>query len=287
MEEHQNDLPAAFRQAFAAGQAAIAQAQTQEDGQQLLLTVHKHQRRLLELAPALVGQCEMQACALEGQLAALVAQRIDEGLLDRHAVVTLLDQGPRAVRQYQFVGELAQTLDYFNQRFLTATEERSLRETIREQGLAVEQALNGLLGHVVNEVLFDSQERSAMRRTVQELQRLGKLLEKPRDSGVLKGDYTIRRRQFIRQAGWLCLRVYGHVTTDLMVDLLNFKQSHYLAGAEGYDGDDEPPLNAAINRELSTLQSPARKRSVSEQWETAAVVKAFLARSHWKAWRPV
>lgn len=179
MEEHQNDLPAAFRQAFAAGQAAIAQAQTQEDGQQLLLTVHKHQRRLLELAPALVGQCEMQACALETQLAALVAQRIDEGLLDRHAVVTLLDQGPRAVRQYQFVGELAQTLDYFNQRFLTATEEGSLRETIREQGLAVEQALNGLLGHVVNEVLFDSQERSAMRRTVQELQRLGKLLEKP------------------------------------------------------------------------------------------------------------
>ena len=287
MEEHQNDLPAAFRQAFAAGQAAIAQAQTQEDGQQLLLTVHKHQRRLLELAPALVGQCEMQACALETQLAALVAQRIDEGLLDRHAVVTLLDQGPRAVRQYQFVGELAQTLDYFNQRFLTATEEGSLRETIREQGLAVEQALNGLLGHVVNEVLFDSQERSAMRRTVQELQRLGKLLEKPRDSGVLKGDYTIRRRQFIRQSGWLCLRVYGHVTTDLMVDLLNFKQSHYLAGAEGGDGDDELPLNAAINRELSTLQSPARKRSVSEQWETAAVVKAFLARSHWKAWRPV
>lgn len=287
MEEHQNDLPAAFRQAFAAGQAAIAQAQTQEDGQQLLLTVHKHQRRLLELAPALVGQCEMQACALEGQLAALVAQRIDEGLLDRQAVAMLLDQGPRAVRQYQFVGELGQTLDYFNQRFLTATEERSLRETIREQGLAVEQALNGLLGHVVNEVLFDIQERSAMRRTVQELQRLGKLLEKPRDSGVLKGDYTIRRRQFIRQAGWLCLRVYGHVTTDLMVDLLNFKQSHYLAGAEGGDGDDELPLNAAINRELSTLQSPARKRSVSEQWETAAVVKAFLARSHWKAWRPV
>lgn len=287
MEEHQNDLPAAFRQAFAAGQAAIAQAQTQEDGQQLLLTVHKHQRRLLELAPALVGQCEMQACALETQLAALVAQRIDEGLLDRQAVAMLLDQGPRAVRQYQFVGELGQTLDYFNQRFLTATEERSLRETIREQGLAVEQALNGLLGHVVNEVLFDIQERSAMRRTVQELQRLGKLLEKPRDSGVLKGDYTIRRRQFIRQAGWLCLRVYGHVTTDLMVDLLNFKQSHYLAGAEGGDGDDELPLNAAINRELSTLQSPARKRSVSEQWETAAVVKAFLARSHWKAWRPV
>jgi hypothetical protein len=287
MEEHQNDLPAAFRQAFAAGQAAIAQAQTQEDGQQLLLTVHKHQRRLLELAPALVGQCEMQACALETQLAALVAQRIDEGLLDRQAVAMLLDQGPRAVRQYQFVGELAQTLDYFNQRFLTATEEGSLRETIREQGLAVEQALNGLLGHVVNEVLFDSQERSAMRRTVQELQRLGKLLEKPRDSGVLKGDYTIRRRQFIRQSGWLCLRVYGHVTTDLMVDLLNFKQSHYLAGAEGDDGDDELPLNAAINRELSTLQSPARKRSVSEQWETAAVVKAFLARSHWKAWRPI
>jgi hypothetical protein len=172
-------------------------------------------------------------------------------------------------------------------RFLTATEERSLRETIREQGLAVEQALNGLLGHVVNEVLFDSQERAAMRRTAQALHQLGALLQKPRDQGVLKGDYTIRRRQFIRQAGWLCLRVYGHVTTDLMVDLLNFKQSHYLAGAVGGDGDDELPLNAAINRELSTLQSPARKRSVSEQWETAAVVKAFLARSHWKAWRPV
>jgi hypothetical protein len=185
------------------------------------------------------------------------------------------------------VGELAQTLDYFNQRFLTATEEGSLRETIREQGLAVEQALNGLLGHVVNEVLFDSQERAAMRRTAQALHQLGALLQKPRDQGVLKGDYTIRRRQFIRQAGWLCLRVYGHVTTDLMVDLLNFKQSHYLAGAVGDDGDDELPLNAAINRELSTLQSPARKRSVSEQWETAAVVKAFLARSHWKAWRPV
>ena len=100
---------------------------------------------------------------LEAQLAALVAQRIDEGLLDRQAVVTLLDQGPRAVRQYQFVGELAQTLDYFNQRFLTATEEGTLRKTIREQGLSVEQALNGLLDHVINEVLFDKEERSAMR----------------------------------------------------------------------------------------------------------------------------
>ncbi len=287
MEEHQNDLPAAFRQTFEAGQAAIAQVLAQQDGQQLLRVVHEYQRRLTELAPALVDECQSQARELEAQLAALVAQRIDEGLLDRQAVAMLLDQGPRAVRQYQFVGELAQTLDYFNERFLTATEERSLRETIREQGLAVEQALNGLLGHVVNEVLFDSQERAAMRRTAQALHQLGALLQKPRDQGVLKGDYTIRRRQFIRQAGWLCLRVYGHVTTDLMVDLLNFKQSHYLAGAVGDDGDDELPLNAAINRELSTLQSPARKRSVSEQWETAAVVKAVLARSHWKAWRPV
>ena len=126
-----------------------------------------------------------------------------------------------------------------------------------------------------------------MRRAAQALRQLEALLQRPRDQGVLKAGYTIRRRQFIRQAGWLCLRVYGHVTTDIMVDLLSFKQSHYLAGAEGDDGDDELPLNAAINRELSTLQSPARKRSVSEQWETAAVVKAFLARSHWKAWRPI
>jgi hypothetical protein len=72
MEEHQNDLPAAFRQAFAAGQAAIAQAQAPEDGQQLLLTVHKHQRRLLELAPALVGQCEMQACTVEEAVDAMI-----------------------------------------------------------------------------------------------------------------------------------------------------------------------------------------------------------------------
>ena len=60
MEEHQNDLPAAFRQAFAAGQAAIAQAQEQArqtgDGQPLLQTVREHQRRLKELAPALVGR---------------------------------------------------------------------------------------------------------------------------------------------------------------------------------------------------------------------------------------
>lgn len=285
MEEHQNDLPAAFRQTFEAGQAAIVQVLAQQDGQQLLRVVHEYQRRLTELAPALVDECQSQARELEAQLAALVAQRIDEGLLDRQAVAMLLDQGPRAVRQYQFVGELAQTLDYFSQRFLAATEERTLRETIREQGLAVEQALNCLLGHAINEVLFDSEERSAMRRTAQELYRLGKLLEKPRDTGVLKGDYTVRRRQFIRQAGWLCLRVYGHVTTDIMERLLQTKQAHYLAGSEEDDGDDLR-LNDAINLELSKLKLPARKRSASEQWETAAVVKAFFAKAQWKAWHP-
>jgi quinol monooxygenase YgiN len=42
----------------------------------------------------------------------------------------------------------------------------------------------------------------------------------------------------------------------------------------------------AINLELNKLKASARKRSVVEQWETAAVLKAFLARSHWKAWQP-
>ena len=290
MEEEHNDLPAAFRQTFAAGQAAIAQAQEQArqtgDGQPLLQAVREHQLRLKELAPALVEQCQSQARMLEVQLAALVAQRIDEGLLDRQDVATLLYQGPRVVRQYQFVGELAQTLDYFSQRFLTAAEEGTLRETIREQGLAVEQALHGLLGHAINEVLFDSQERAVMRRAAQALRQLEALLQRPRDQGVLKAGYTIRRRQFIRQAGWLCLRVYGHVTTDIMVDLLSFKQSHYLASAEGVDGDDDRLSNTAINRELTKLQAPARKRSASEQWETAAVVKAFFAKAQWKAWHP-
>lgn len=289
MEEEHNDLPAAFAQTFAAGQAAIAQAQEQArqtgDGQPLLQTVREHQRRLKELAPALVEQCQSQARELEAQLAALVAQRIDEGLLDRQSVATLLDQGPRAVRQYQFVGELAQTLDYFSQRFLTAAEEGTLRETIREQGLAVEQALHGLLGHAINEVLFDKEERSAMRRTAQELHRLGALLEKSRDAGVLKSDYTVRRRQFIRQTGWLCLRLYGHVTTDVMERLLETKQTHYLVGSEEDDSDDLPLVDA-INLELNKLKASARKRSVVEQWETAAVLKAFLARSHWKAWQP-
>ncbi len=278
MDAHQNELPAVFRQVFEAGQAAIAQAQ--KDGQDLLPVVHEHRRQLKELAPSLVNQCLSQARELEAQLAALVNQC----MLDRQAREMLLEQGPRAIREYQFAGELAQTLGYFNQRFLTATEERALRKTVREQGLVVEQALNGLLGHVINEVLFDSQERTAMRRTAQALRQLGALLEKPWDTGVLKADYTIRRRQFIRQTGLLCLRIYGHVTTDLMVGLLHFKQSHYLAGAEVED-DDELRLNVAINRELSKLPPLARKRSVKEQWATAAVVNAFLDRSHWKAWR--
>lgn len=284
MYAHQNELPPVFRQIFEAGRAAIAQAQ--EDGQDLLPVVRENLCRLQELAPVLVDQCLSQARKLEGQLEALINQCIFERRLDRQAGEMLLDQRPRAVRRYQFAGELAQTLDYFNYRFLTTTEERALRETVREQGLAVEQALNGLLGHVINEVLFDSQERTVMRRTAQALRQLGAILQKPRDQGVLKVDYTIRRRQFIRQAGWLCLRVYGHVTTSVMVDLLDFKHFHYFFGAEDVEGGNHALSNSAINRELSRLQSPACKRSVSEQWETAAVVKAFLEPSHWKAWRP-
>jgi len=102
---------------------------------------------------------------------------------------------------------------------------------------------------------------------------------------VLKADYTIRRRQFIRQAGWLCLRIYGHVTTSTMVHLLDLKHIHYLASGGSEDTDDEP-RNDAINRELRTLPTRVRRVAVAEQWETAAIVKAFLARSHWKAWRP-
>ena len=285
MDDTSQHLPATFRQTFEAGREAIAQAWASNDGLGLLQVVSAQQRELRTIAPRLVDDCLRHAGLLEGQLAALVAQRIEEGFLDRQAVDTLLDQGPRALRQYQFVGELAQSLDYFSQRFLSAAEERTLRKTIRTQGLAVEQALNGLLGHVINEVLFDSEERSAMRRTAQELQHLGKLLEKPRDSGVLKSDYTVRRRQFIRQVGWLCLRIYGHVTTDIMVRLLDLKHVHYLTTGGSAEADDDPQGDA-INRELSTLRTRVRQRAATEQWETAAVVKAFFAKAQWKGWLP-
>ena len=71
MDDTSQHLPETFRQAFAAGQAAIAQAKEQArqtgDGQPLLQAVREHQRRLKELAPALVEQCQSQARELEAQ----------------------------------------------------------------------------------------------------------------------------------------------------------------------------------------------------------------------------
>lgn len=285
MEYIDAHLPTAFRKQFEAGKESIAQAQeaAQRIGyiQPLGQTVGEQLDLLTAISPALVNECLSYARMLESQLEALVGKRKVEGLLDEPAVFALLDTVPSKIRQYHFVGELALTLDYFGQQFLAAVEQAQLCETIARQGLAAEQALQCLLGHVINEVLFDSKERLALRLAADSLAALRHVLATPRKpGGLLKADYTVRRRQFIARAGWLCLRLYGHVTTHIMVQLLASKKPYYLAG-HGIE-DDEGGREATINRELSKLRGRARKRSVAEDWETAAVVKAFFAKSHWK-----
>lgn len=287
MEHEGRRLPKAFGELFEAGKSAIAEAQARAavegDGIVLLDTVRERLDQLRAIAPELVGECSLFAASLENQLRSLVAQRVAEGLLDPQDADALLDLGSKEVRTYHFVGKLVLMLDYFDQRVLGAAEEARLRETITRQAQVLEQALEGLLGHVINEVLFDRKERLALHQLTGNLAQVRDLLAAPREPGLFKADYTVRRRQFIRRAGWLCLRQYGHVTTDTMGRLLETKQAYYLA--DGGVDDEDVPLDKTVNRELSTLREPALKRSEAESWETAAVIKAFFAKAQWKAWR--
>lgn len=289
MEHAGRRLPKAFGELFEAGKSAIAEAQAhaaaEGDGNLLLGTVREQLDRLRTVAPDLVGECSLFAASLEHQLRSLVAQREAESLLDPQDVDALLDLGSKEVRTYHFVGELVLMLDYFDQHFLSAAEDGALREMILRQGMALEQAVDALLGHVISEVLFDRKERLALHQLTGNLAQVRDLLAAPREPGLLKADYTVRRRQFIRRAGLLCLRLYGHVTTDTMARLLEAKQAYYLTDSGGAEADEDVPLDKTVNRELSTLREPALKRSEAESWETAAVIKAFFAKAQWKAWR--
>ena len=289
MEHAGRRLPKAFGELFEAGKSVIAEARAhaaaEGDGTLLLDTVRACLDWLRAIAPDLVGECSLFAASLEHQLRSLVAQRRAEGLLDPHEGDALLDLGSSEVRTYHFVGELALTLDYFDQHFLSASEDRALRETILRQGVVLQQAVEALLGHVINEVLFDRSERLAFRQVTSRLAALRGLLAAPREPGLLKADYTVRRRQFIRRAGLLCLRLYGHVTTDTMARLLEAKQAGYLVGDDS-DEDEDVARDKTVNRELYPLRRLALKRSVEEPWDTGALIRAFFSKSHWKAWRP-
>lgn len=297
MEQKGSHLPESFGKVFEQGRANIAEALARQHGDEdvervLLSTLREQLPRLRNVAPAEVDNCLSYANVLEDQMHVLIRQRISQSLLGPEAVEVLLAPAATEIRQYHFVGKLALTFDYFDQRFLGATEAKNLRETIFDQGQIVEQALQELLGHIINEVLFDRSERRALRHAASSLAALRGLLAKPLEPSLLKADYTVRRRQFIRQAGWLCLRYYGHVTTDIMGRLLEAKQASYLQAnylwnVTATDDDDQAlPRDTAINDGLQALRQKARKRSVAEDWETAAVIEAFFGKSHWKAWRP-
>lgn len=283
-------LPATFRSNFEQAKVQIAEAVTVLDPQPgterdrpLLHRVAEATRELQGLAPELAGECKRFTIALESSLDALLQQKVSEGLLTQHYVDDMRAPWRSALRQFHFTGEMALHLDYFREHYLSAAEDGELRKTLQEHGAAVEQAIERLLDHVVNEVLFEAPERTALRQAAHALARFRTAA--PKAGGLTKDDITVRRRQFIRVVGLLCLRLYGHCTTDLMARLLELKAAHYLLA----DDDEDDAMLAsekAINRELGRLPIQAKARARSENWETAPLVLAFFSRAQWKAWEP-
>lgn len=283
-------LPATFRSTYEQAKGQIAEAVTVLDSQPgnerdrpLLHRVAEATRELQGLAPELAGECLRFAIALESNLGALLQQKVGEGQLTQRYADDMLTPWRSALRQFHFTGEMALRLDYFREHYLSAAEDSELRKTLQEQGAEVEQAIERLLNHVVSEVLFEAPERTALCQAAQALARFRNAA--PKAGGLTKDDVTVRRRQFIRVVGLLCLRLYGHCTTDQMARLLELKAAHYLLADD--DEDDEMLASEkAINRELGRLPMQAKARARSENWETAPLVLAFFSRAQWKAWEP-
>lgn len=285
-------LPPTFRSTFESTKTELAEAQVTQDLQtdpesarRLLHRVAQATRELQALAPELASECLGFAITLENNLDALLQQKVGEDQLTRHYADEMREPWRSALRALHFVGEMALLLDYFREHYLTAAEDGELRKTLQEQGAAVEQAIERLLAHVVSEVRFEARERTALRQAAQALARFR--TSAPEAGGLTKDDPTVRRRQFIRAVGLLCLRLYGHCTTDMMARLLEFKAAYYLQPDDGEAEDDETPASEkAINRELGKLKTQAKARARTEAWETTPLVHAFFSRAQWRAWLP-
>ena len=283
-------LPATFRSNFEQAKTQIAETVAALDLQPgtgrerpLLHRVALATRELQALAPELTNDCLNFAIAQENNLDALLQQKVGENQLTQDYADDMRAPWRSTLRTFHFVGEMALLLDYFREHHLTAAEDGELRKVLEEQGAAVEQAIERLLNHVVSEVLFEAPERTALRQAAHALARFRNAA--PKAGGLTKDDVTVRRRQFIRVVGLLCLRLYGHCTTDLMARLLELKAAHYLLSDD--DEDDEMLASEkAINRELGRLPNQAKARARSESWETAPLILAFFSRAQWKAWEP-
>ncbi len=285
-------LPTTFRSTFERAKTELVAALAALDAQPgsehehaLCRQLDRGTQDLLALSPDLAYECLGFAHSLESNLVALVEQKIAEHQLEPSDAYNLRTPLRRALRAFHFTGEMALLLDYFREHYLSATEDGNLRKMLREQGQVVEETIERLLGHVVSEVCLEAQERTALREAARALQRFRTVT--PTDGGLTKDDHTVRRRQFIRVVGLLCLRLYGHCTTDVMARLLELKTAHYLQpyGSEDENNEDVAS-DDAINRELAKLKLLARRRAQVENWENGALVEAFFGRSHWKAWRP-
>lgn len=285
-------LPPTFRSDYERTKTQIAETlaaldpqHSTEGARALLHWVALATRELQALAPELANECLSFANALENNLDTLLQLKVAEGQLTQDYADDMRPPWWGTLRAFHFTGEMALLLDYFREHYLTAAEEGELRETLLEKGAAVEQAIERLLAHVVSEVRFEAKERTALRQAANALARFR--ASPPGTSGLTKDDLTVRRRQFIRVVGLLCLRLYGHCTTDLMARLLEFKAAHYLLADDSGNEDDEIPASEkAINRELGRLKTQANARARAEAWDTAPLVHAFFKRSHWKTWQP-
>ncbi len=283
-------LPTTFRNNFEQAKAQLAKAQAvagpqidTEHGRQLLHSAIQATQELKVQAPELVGGCLDFAITLEDSLVMLLKEKDWKRQLPAGYAHYMCADWRRALRKFHFAGEMALHLNYFRERYLSAAEDGELRKTIQQQGAAVEQAIDNLLGHVINEVIFEAQERTALRQAAHALARFR--AASPNVGGLTKDDLTVRRRQYIRVVGLLCLRIYGHCTTDLMVRLLELKQAYYLQACD--DKDEDGAMLArekSINRELIRLRTLAMKRARNEDWETAPLVEAFFSSAQWKAW---
>lgn len=283
-------LPPEFRNTFENAKVTFAcahdrKAEQDENQRPLAFRIKDTTKKLRSLVPDLSEDCQFFTTTLENNLEALAEEQVSTERIAPSYAEGLRAPGRRELRALHFTGELVLLLDYFRERYLPAHEDSELRSTLTKQGQAVEGAIERMLGHAVSELWFEAKERTALRQAAQALRRFRESAEDA--GGLTKADETVRRRQFIRVVGLLCLRIYGHCTTDLMSCLLEMKSAyHLMPTATEDDENDLPASDKSINRELDTLKRKAQTRARAERWETAELIDAFFARYQWKAWRP-
>ncbi len=207
------------------------------------------------------------------------------------SITTLHRKISRRQRNFLFIGMMREILHQYRDEGLALIVER--RNVLLEKLESAAETFGGVIRstqrHIVIDQYLSPTDRQQIEKALSQnasVARIFRTIATERgDIGVaamLENNGQQLRTQYVAACAHVCLRLYGHVTPDILHRLLGLKSSHYLErwAPGGLHGRER----AADQKQMSRLRGSALKRALKqaeqESWLSLPILKFYAYDPH-------